>query len=159
MSGFDNPKTAHPGRRAVIGGALTCTLALGSVISGWPTPVVAEPSILTAPEAFAAAQAGELILVDVRRPEEWQMTGIPDGAVPLDMRRRDFLIELDRLSGPDRSVPVAIICRTGNRTGYLMSELVPRGFTNVKDVSEGMMGSQVGKGWLAHGLPVEQPKG
>jgi rhodanese-related sulfurtransferase len=140
----------------LLGGVFTLAAATVAANFWWATPSQADSSVLTAPEAYAAMQAGELILVDVRRPEEWQMTGIAEGAVPLDMRRRDFLVELDRLSGPDRDVPIAIICRTGNRTGYLMSELVPRGFANVRNVSEGMMGSQAGKGWLAHGLPIER---
>lgn len=111
---------------------------------------------LTAQQAHAQALAGEAVLIDIRRPEEWQMTGIPEGAQPLGMRREDFGGRLYELLGGDPSRPVAVICATGGRSGYVAAELAKAGFTDVRDVSEGMQGSAAGPGWLRRGLPVTQ---
>ena len=46
--------------------------------------------LLTPQEAQAAAKDGRILLVDIRRPDEWQKTGVPEGAVPIDLRRDDF---------------------------------------------------------------------
>ncbi|MEW9919568.1 rhodanese-like domain-containing protein [Marimonas sp. MJW-29] len=109
---------------------------------------------LTAPEALLAAQEGEVILVDIRRPDEWARTGVGEGAVPLDMRRPDFVLALAELTGGDTATPVALICARGVRSARLARRLAEAGFTNVLDVPEGMMGSGAGPGWLARGLPV-----
>ncbi|WGH78636.1 rhodanese-like domain-containing protein [Jannaschia ovalis] len=115
-----------------------------------------EGATLTAPEALEAVRAGELLLVDIRRPDEWASTGIPEGAEPLDMRRDDFVEALEALAGgTDR--PVALICARGVRSDRMSAALEAAGFTTVADVSEGMLGSSAGPGWLARGLPVARP--
>ncbi|MDD9720168.1 rhodanese-like domain-containing protein [Sulfitobacter sp. PR48] len=111
---------------------------------------------LSAPEALARAQLGEILLVDIRRPDEWQATGIPLGAVPLDLRRDDFVEALLAEAGGDRARPVALICARGVRSARLGKRLSQAGFTAILDVPEGMLGSGAGPGWLARGLPVMQ---
>ena len=37
-------------------------------------------SIITAPEAWKQAQAGKLMIIDVRSTSEWKESGIPKGA-------------------------------------------------------------------------------
>lgn len=128
--------------------------ALYSVVS----PEVAEGTIqITAEEAHQQAAAGEIILIDIRRPEEWQNTGIGEGALPLDMRRADFVEALDRITSGDRSLPVAVICARGVRSARLTRTLTDAGYSNLIDVPEGMLGSAAGAGWLAKGLPVQKP--
>ena len=109
---------------------------------------------LSALEAHEAAVAGEIILVDIRRPDEWARTGVGEGAVPLDMRRPDFTTELSRLSQAQPGAPVALICARGVRSARLSARLVEAGFTRIIDVPEGMLGSGAGPGWLQRGLPV-----
>lgn len=109
---------------------------------------------ITAPEASAAVAAGELTLVDIRRPDEWALTGIAQGAVPLDMRRDDFETALLQALGGDRAAPVALICARGVRSRGMAKRLGRAGFTRVIDVPEGMLGSGAGPGWIARGLPV-----
>lgn len=111
---------------------------------------------LSAPEALARAQAGQILLVDIRRPDEWQATGVPLGAVPLDLRRDDFVDALMAEVGGDRERPVALICARGVRSARLAEQLSQAGFTRILDVPEGMLGSGAGPGWLARGLPVMQ---
>ena len=112
---------------------------------------------LSAPEAAAAVASSEIILVDIRRPDEWSDTGVPQGAVPLDMRRDDFPQALLEVMGGRKDLPVALICARGIRSGRISVRLSEAGFTQVLDVSEGMLGSRAGPGWLARGLPVTRP--
>lgn len=112
---------------------------------------------ISAPDAAAAVASGDLILVDIRRPDEWAKTGMPQGAVPLDMRRDDFPQALLAVMGGRKDTPVALICARGVRSGRISARLSEAGFTHVIDVSEGMLGSRAGPGWLKRGLPVVQP--
>lgn len=105
-------------------------------------------------EAHAAAKAGEIILIDIRRPEEWLETGIAEGAIGLDMTQDDFIPALIALRQANPAKPLAMICRTGNRTGHVTRTLADSGFPGLVDVSEGMVGGHNGKGWLKRGLPT-----
>ncbi len=110
--------------------------------------------IMDAPSAFEKAKNGEIILLDIRSPQEWKETGTGSGAKRVSMHQPGFLQKLDALTGNDKSKPVALICATGGRSNWLQGELVKRGYTNIIDVSEGMLGSSTGPGWLKRGLPV-----
>ncbi len=110
--------------------------------------------IMDAQSAHEAAGNGEIILVDIRTPQEWRQTGIGEGAIALDMRAPDFVRRLVDLRNayPDRKI--ALICRTGNRSGYVVNTLTEQGFPGLLDVAEGMAGGPNGPGWLKRGLPV-----
>ena len=96
------------------------------------------------------------MLVDIRRPDEWALTGVGQGAHPLDMRRDDFTAALSNLlqDNPDR--PVALICARGVRSRFMVRKMQQAGFHTVLDVPEGMLGSGAGPGWIKRGLPVTQ---
>lgn len=110
---------------------------------------------LSAPEAFEKSRVGEITLIDIRTPGEWRQTGIAEGALPIDMTRRTFVDEILAAVDGNKDAPIAIICRTGNRTTYTQKTLAKMGFTNVYNIKEGMIGSTAGPGWLQRGLPVE----
>jgi rhodanese-related sulfurtransferase len=114
-------------------------------------------SDLTAPEALAAAQAGKVRLIDIRTPAEWRETGTAPGAGRVDFYRGpQALIEyLHQQTNGDKSAPIALICRTGNRTTTAQRYLQSQGYTQVWNVKEGMKGSAAGPGWLRRGLPVD----
>jgi rhodanese-related sulfurtransferase len=112
--------------------------------------------VLNAPQAYAQAKAGKIILIDIRTPEEWSETGVATVAKTLDMRRDDFVTVLDRLLGGDRSKPVALICARGVRSSQLSRTLRQAGYSQVIDVPEGMLGSYAGPGWLSRDLPVSR---
>lgn len=112
---------------------------------------------LTPPEALERVKAGELLLIDIRRPDEWARTGVPAGAAPLDMRRSDFVPALQALMQDDDRIPVAIICARGVRSRRVSNLLEQAGFTQIIDIPEGMLGSKAGPGWVARGLPVDPP--
>jgi rhodanese-related sulfurtransferase len=144
-------------RRRLLGGI--GMLLLGGAIGG--AAIVRRDRFagaeLTPPEAFAEAAAGDLLLVDIRRPDEWAATGIAEGAVPLDMRRRDFADVLRAAIGSATDRPVALICARGVRSDRLSARLTAAGFTRIVDVPEGMLGSAAGPGWLGRDLPVARP--
>ena len=58
-----------------------------------------------APTAHQLANDGKITLIDIRRPDEWEKTGSGEGAVRLDMRRDDFIAELDKITQGDRGKP------------------------------------------------------
>ena len=69
-------------------------------------------------EAHARSRAKEVILVDIRRPEEWADTGVAEGAIKLDMTSPVFEARLAGLRAENPGKPIAIICRTANRTRH-----------------------------------------
>jgi rhodanese-related sulfurtransferase len=70
------------------------------------------------------------------------------------MRRRDFGPILLAMIERNPNHKIALICRTGNRSGYLMKVLKENNIHGVLDVSEGMAGGPNGKGWSPTGLPI-----
>jgi len=109
---------------------------------------------LQAQEAFDAAQSGEIILVDIRTPEEWRETRVGEGAIGLDMRTEEFVNSLVTLRKANPDTPIALICRTGARSAYVTAALAGQGFPGLMDVPEGMVGGRNGQGWLKRGLPT-----
>ena len=146
-------------RRAVLG--LGAVGTVGVAVGGWA--MFSRPSFagdaLSVADAHTLAKGGQIFLIDVRRPDEWQGTGVGDGAYPIDMRRKDFIEALDKLTGGDKSASVALICARGFRSARLSNRLTDAGYTNIIDVPEGMLGSSAGPGWLKTGLPVKKFKG
>lgn len=100
------------------------------------------------------AENGEVLLLDIRTPREWKQTGVSPLATPLNMRERSFGADLMALIDSNRDQPIALICASGGRSGYLAKVLSEAGFSEVYDVTEGMMGSGAGPGWIGAGLPV-----
>ncbi len=141
---------------------ITRRAVLGAPVALWATASFADTQLeeigntLSVEDAYELALDGAITLVDIRRPDEWALTGVGEGATPLDMRRKDFLTELDKLVGADRAKPVALICARGVRSKWLSKQLANAGFTRVIDVPEGMLGSRAGPGWVRIGLPVEK---
>lgn len=147
-------------RRAILGGFVALLLGAGFFAAGGMNMLYAaitEETIgerLDVQTAHRLAQEGEILLIDIRRPEEWDKTGSGEGATRLDMRRDDFVDELINLTAGDRSAPVALICARGVRSARMTNQLTAAGFTNIIDVPEGMLGSKAGPGWLKSKLPV-----
>lgn len=110
---------------------------------------------LSAPDALAQATAGELVLIDIRRPSEWRESGVASVAVPLSMHEKGFVEGLAKLQSDNPEKRIALICATGGRTAFLQKELAKRGLGDVIDVSEGMFGDGEAAGWLKRGLPIK----
>lgn len=111
--------------------------------------------VMTPPEAFAAAETGDILIVDIRRPDEWAQTGIPTHAVGIDMRAEDFLVQL-AAARRSETQPVALICARGVRSARMTKRLEDAGVGPIIDIPEGMLGSFSGPGWVKRGLPVSK---
>ncbi len=109
---------------------------------------------MSPPEVHAAVKRGDVLLIDIRRPDEWEATGSGEGAHRLDMRINDFVTALGRLADGRKDAPIALICARGVRSARLSNRLKEAGFTRIIDVPEGMFGSSAGPGWLVRELPV-----
>lgn len=120
-------------------------------------PPAAGNETLSVREAHDKAVSGEILLVDIRSPEEWRDTGVGEGAHAVSMHRPDFMARIEAMTGGDKTKPVALICARGGRSDRMRRALVERGYTHVLDVPEGMLGSSHGPGWLKEGLPVAPP--
>ncbi|MEM9317493.1 MAG: rhodanese-like domain-containing protein [Pseudomonadota bacterium] len=138
--------------------ALGLTAAAGATYAYWWKPDLPEGTRnISVEEAYQAVQAGEIWLIDIRRPDEWEATGVAPGALLIDMRRDDFVAALSDATAPDPDRPVAIVCARGVRSRRLTAALAEAGITNLIDLPEGMLGSQAGPGWIGAGLPVMAP--
>jgi rhodanese-related sulfurtransferase len=130
--------------------------ALASLASAQSRPDAGR--ILAPAEAHAKAVAGDLVLVDIRTPDEWRETGVPATAHAISMHQDAprLLAALAQATGGNLSKPLALICRTGNRSSHLQAELQKAGYTNILNVAEGVVGGPFGQGWLKAGLPVRK---
>jgi rhodanese-related sulfurtransferase len=116
---------------------------------------------LSAAEAEALMSKGELLLVDVRSKPEWVQTRIAEGALPITIHdpegKAAFVEKVAAAAGGETGRPIAFICATGVRSAYAYQLLEERGFTNLYNVPEGMLGNpRHGPGWLKRGLPTER---
>ncbi|MCU0827646.1 MAG: rhodanese-like domain-containing protein [Tabrizicola sp.] len=129
--------------------------AIGAAVVSYSylPPAYAGPSLDPA-AAHREAKSGAILLIDIRRPDEWRATGSGEGAHRLDMRHEDFIDQLSGLAGGDRGRPIALICARGVRSARLAKLLTESGFSQIINVPEGMLGSPYGPGWIARGLPV-----
>lgn len=121
----------------------------------WASSMPAD-RMLSAPDTLERMRAGELVLIDIRRPDEWADTGSPESAIRLDMRRSDFTESLRQALATTKDRQVALICAAGVRSARLARKLSNSGFGDVYDVPEGMLGSTAGPGWIARGLPLSK---
>lgn len=108
-------------------------------------------ALLSAKEAHAAANAGSIVLIDIRTPDEWRDTGLPQGAIALDAETPGFEVRLAGLRLDHPGKRVALIDRSGALSSSLRAKLAGRGWRDIVAVRGGMLGPG---GWLAEKLPV-----
>lgn len=137
---------------------LVATLALASLLSSGPVEAQETPVNISPPEVHRLAAEKKVLLVDIRRPDEWAETGVGEYAVTIDMEDPLFTTKLNAAMGNDRTRPVALICRSANRTRIVQQALTQHGYTKVINVEGGMSGNAADKGWIAHGLPVAKTR-
>jgi rhodanese-related sulfurtransferase len=71
----------------------------------------------------------------VRTAEEYAEAHIP-GAVMLDFYSRTFRQDLDTLF---KEAPIALYCRSGNRSGQALEIMRELGFTDVRNLDGGII--------------------
>jgi rhodanese-related sulfurtransferase len=130
-------------------------------LSLWIFPVTTHAEVLTPDEARTMAGRGELTIIDIRLPVEWERTGLPEGAVAISLQdqtlqpRAAFVADVLEALANDPTRPIALICASGHRSAFAQQVLLQSGFSRVHDISEGMVGGEYGPGWLARALPTE----
>ena len=136
------------------------SFAISALVLNFATLTVshAEPAVLAADEAWRQIEAGEIQLFDIRSPEEWRETGIPQQSSPLTIHQQGgakaYYQAMLKAVGGDKSRKIGLICATGGRSYQAQRFLAANGFTQVFDVSEGMFGYDDKPGWIKRGLPV-----
>ena len=136
-------------RRHVL--ALIPTLPLAA---GTATAFAQEREIWSARQAHQGLLDDTLRLLDIRSRGEWRETGVALGAWPVSMHEKGFPTRLMAARDLAGERPVALICATGGRSRAVLQALNRAGYAGFVDVSEGMLGSRAGPGWIAAGLPV-----
>ena len=98
-------------------------------------------------------------VIDIRRAEEWQQTGVVEGSHLLTFFDKrggyNFPKWMEAFSQivPDRDTPFVLICRTGNRTNILSQALDKQlGYVKTYNVKKGITH------WKAEKLPVVAPE-
>jgi rhodanese-related sulfurtransferase len=105
---------------------------------------------LSPPEAHEQVKNGKAILIDIRRPDEWDATGVATGARRIDMRRDDFMSEIKAIAAANPGKKIALICQAGVRSARMSNALERAGLSNIIDVTGGTAE------WIELGLPVKR---
>ena len=96
-------------------------------------------------------------IIDIRRKEEWQQTGIVAGSYLMTFFDKEgkadvtrWLQELEVVAS--KKDPFILICRTGRRTGIVAKFLSEKlGYKKVYDVTDGITE------WIKKGNPTVKP--
>ena len=88
--------------------------------------------------------AGNVQIVDVRTPQEYG-EGHISGAVNIDVMNSGFEQNVDK--SLDKNIPVAVYCRSGNRSKTAMKILLKKGF-KVYELDKGF------NAWKSSGMKI-----
>lgn len=88
---------------------------------------------------------GEVVLLDVRTPQEYQEGYIPS-AVNVDFWASDFDNKIETL---DKTAPVLIYCQSGGRSSKALSRMEALGFEEVYELRGGV------KAWEGYGEKLD----
>jgi rhodanese-related sulfurtransferase len=95
----------------------------------------------------ATEVATDVYLLDVREPDEWTAGHAP-GAHHLPMMEIPA-----RMSEVPTDVEVVVVCRSGGRSGQVVSYLMGNGWDNVRNLDGGM------RSWAAAGRDMTSENG
>ena len=121
-------------------------LSLGLTLTACSPQAAASDSV-TLDFARAEHEAGRVILIDIREPNE-HATGVAKGAQLLPMRQLGARLS-EIPTATDK--PVLLICNTQNRSSATLTALRERGYAHVRFVQGGM------SEWVRRGWPVVRP--
>jgi len=93
-------------------------------------------SVLNKTQFAEAIQGQNVVLIDVRTPEEFAQGAIK-GAVNIDYFNQKVFIK--QISTLDKNKPVYLYCRSGNRSMKAARQLESLGFDKVYDLAGGYM--------------------
>ena len=140
----EDPNQAEVALSQLRGGAFPVLYVEEDSINAWyesdfPMEILPEVSVH---EIARAVPGGNVVVLDVREPIEWEMGHVP-GAILISLGAlRERIQELPL------GVGIAVICEAGIRSSSAASILQVEGFTEVSNVSEGT------GGYRKAGLPL-----
>jgi rhodanese-related sulfurtransferase len=109
------------------------------------TNLSAEFETVAGKTVVAKQNAGEnLFVLDVREPDEFK-AGHIEGAVNVPIRT---LAKNVAMLPQDKATPITVVCKSGIRAAYGTMTLKLLGYTNVKDITGGMLA------WEKDSLPI-----
>ena len=117
-------------------------LLLGFGSSSCEPAKKADSSYLT-PEELAAKK-GELVVIDVRTPEEFA-SGHIEGALNINIFDENFKNKLEEL---DKTKAVSVYCKVGGRSAKAATVMKEMGFTEVYDLEGGI------RNWNRSGMVI-----
>jgi rhodanese-related sulfurtransferase len=85
-----------------------------------------------------------IIVLDVRTAEEFS-EGHVQGAINMDMHQPGILDNINKL---EKNATYIVYCRTKNRSGIVVNNMLQNGFKNIYQMMDGIIG------WNQSGLPV-----
>lgn len=93
-------------------------------------------SVLNTTQFAEAIRGQDVALIDVRTPQEYA-EGAIDGAVNIDYFDQELFLK--KISALDKTKPVYLYCRSGNRSMKSARQLVSLGFEKVYDLAGGYL--------------------
>ena len=94
------------------------------------TPASNKPAASPAAQTTATSATQQVVLIDVRTPEEFQTGNLPNSVnVPYEQIGK----QIGTLTA-DKNAPIHLYCKSGRRASVAMEELQKLGYTNVRNL-------------------------
>lgn len=90
--------------------------------------------LISPEEMQEITQIEDVQLIDVRTPEEYE-EGYIEGFQNIDYFSDSFTQEIEKL---DKSKPVVVYCKSGNRSGKCAQKMLDAGFAKIYDLEGGI---------------------
>lgn len=104
---------------------------------------------ISAEEAHSQQVAGELVIVDIRQPNEWAQTGIPAGSYRITLGTQNFAPQIKGLAEENPDSKIALFCASGMRSGSAIGQLKAAGIENLYNIKGGF------GAWSRGRLPID----
>lgn len=109
-------------------------IALALIFSSCKDTSSTQVELVTPEEMQELTDLDEVQLVDVRTPEEYK-EGHIENSQNIDYYSDDFENEIEEL---DKSKPVIVYCKSGNRSGKCIDKMKDAGFVKIYDLDGGI---------------------
>jgi rhodanese-related sulfurtransferase len=126
-----------------------------SILTGSNLSAQAETRQMDVETAYDLASNGQIQLIDIRTPSEWEAIGVPAYAATVQLQAPDFVSTIKDKSEENPDTPIALICRSGGRSARAIEILEKAGIQDLINVYEGVEGKDKTSGWINKGLPLQ----
>jgi phage shock protein E len=89
---------------------------------------------VSAPEFLNKISASDVVILDVRTPEEFAAGHLPN-AVNINVEAEDFQAQIANL---DKVTTYGVYCRSGNRSGIASEKMAQAGFSSIFNSTAGL---------------------